>query len=178
MSRIGKIPVDIPKGVTVEMKHGALVAKGPKGQLEYEVPKEFKVEIADDKIRVHRPNDSRKNKALHGLIRTLIRNSVVGVSQGYSKQLNIVGVGYKAQKQGSGVQLNVGYSHPVVFNEIPGIEFDVPNATTIVVKGIDRQVVGQVAANIRSVRPPEPYKGKGIRYADEQVRRKVGKAGA
>ena len=178
MSRVGKIPVDIPKGVKVEINKNLVVVKGPKGQLDYQAPMEFTLKLEDDKFIVERPDDSNKNRALHGLVRTLVRNMVVGVSEGYLKKLEIVGVGYKVVKQGNGIQINVGYSHPVVFEEKDGIEFDVPNQTTIVVKGIDRQAVGQVAANIRSVRPPEPYKGKGIKYADEVIRRKVGKAGA
>ncbi len=178
MSRVGKIPVEIPKGVKVEIKDNFVTVTGPKGKLEYQAPRELTLKLDEDSVTVERPDDSKKNRSLHGLVRVLIRNMVVGVSQGYEKKLEIVGVGYKVAKQGKGIQINVGYSHPVVFEEKDGIEFDVPNQTTIIVKGIDRQAVGQVAANIRSVRPPEPYKGKGIKYADEVIRRKVGKAGA
>ncbi|MFP4499173.1 MAG: 50S ribosomal protein L6 [Vulcanimicrobiota bacterium] len=178
MSRVGNAPVEIPKGVTVEMEGQKIIAKGSKGQLEYLVPDNFNIKIEDNILTVERPGDSRQERSLHGLARNLIRNMVVGVSQGYEKTLEIVGVGYKAAKQGASVQLNVGYSHPLVFKEGDGIEFDVPNQTTVVVKGIDKQKVGQMAANIRGVRPPEPYKGKGIRYQGEYVRRKVGKAGA
>lgn len=178
MSRIGKTPVDIPSGVTVSMQDRKCIVKGPKGKLEYEVPENFKIKINDNQLTVERSGDKREDRSLHGLIRKLIYNMVVGVSQGYTRKLEIVGVGYKASEKGKGIQLNIGYSHPVVFNQIPGIEFEVPNPTSIIVKGIDKQLVGQVAANIRSVRPPEPYKGKGIRYEGEYVRRKVGKAGA
>lgn len=178
MSRIGKTPVDIPKNVTITMSGNTCTVKGPKGELKYDVPENFKVKMDGDVLTVERPGDSKKEKALHGLARTLIKNMTIGVSEGFAKTLTIVGVGYKALAQGTGVQINIGYSHPLVFKDIPGIEFEVPNQTTIVVKGIDKEKVGQVAADIRSVRPPEPYKGKGIKYADEYVRRKVGKAGA
>jgi large subunit ribosomal protein L6 len=178
VSRIGKTPIEVPKDVTVTLDGCKCMVKGPKGQLEHEVPENFKVNIGEGIITIERPNDARRNRALHGLTRNLINNMVVGVSQGFEKRLEIVGVGYKVATKGKGIQLNVGYSHPLFFDPIPGIEFEVPNQTAIVVKGIDRQKVGQVAANIRGVRPPEPYKGKGIRYSDETIRRKVGKAGA
>lgn len=178
MSRVGKIPVEIPKGVEVALKDGVCFVKGPKGELNYRFPDKFVVKLEEGKIIVERPDDTRQNKALHGLARTLIRNMVVGVSSGFEKKLEIIGVGYKVAKQANHIQINVGYSHPVMFEEGNGIEFEVPNQTTIIVKGIDRQVVGQMAADIRGIRPPEPYKGKGIKYSDETVRRKVGKAGS
>jgi large subunit ribosomal protein L6 len=178
VSRIGKTPIEVPKGVTVTLTDRRCVVKGPKGQLEHEVPENFKVNIEDGIITIERPNDARRNRALHGLTRNLINNMVVGVSQGFEKRLEIVGVGYKVAVRGNGIQLNVGYSHPLVFDPGPGIEFEVPNQTAIVIKGIDKQKVGQMAADIRGVRPPEPYKGKGIKYSDERIRRKVGKSGA
>ena len=178
MSRIGKTPIEVPKGVTVTLTGRNCVVKGPKGQMEHEVPENFKVNIEDGIITIERPNDARRNRALHGLTRNLINNMVVGVSQGFEKKLEIVGVGYKVATKGKGIQLNVGYSHPLFFDPMPGIEFEIPNQNAIVIKGIDKQKVGQTAANIRGVRPPEPYKGKGIRYADERIRRKVGKSGA
>ncbi len=178
MSRIGKTPVKIPKGVQVSFKDGKCTVKGPLGTLSLDMPETFKIEMEDGSLKVIRPDDSRKNRALHGLYRNLIRNMVVGVSEGYRKELEIVGVGYKVAKKGKSIQINIGYSHPVEVKEDEGIEFEVPNQTTIVVKGIDKQKVGQVAANIRRIRPPEPYKGKGIRYKGEFIRRKVGKSGA
>jgi large subunit ribosomal protein L6 len=178
VSRIGKMPVEVPKEVTVTMQDRKCIVKGPKGQLEYDVPERFKVNIENSTITIERPSDSKQHKSLHGLVRNLIRNMVVGVSKSFEKKLLIEGTGYKVAAKGTGIQINVGYSHPLIFDAIPGIEFEVPNATTIIVRGIDKQVVGQMAANIRSIRPPEPYKGKGIKYSDEKIRRKVGKAGA
>jgi len=178
VSRIGKTPVQIPAGVTVNMKGNICTVKGPKGELSYRVPENFKVIVDGNHLRVERPGDSRTERALHGLSRNLIRNMVTGVSAGFEKKLEIVGVGYKVAKSGKGIQINIGYSHPLFFKETADIEFDVPNQNTIIVKGIDKEKVGQMAANIRSVRPPEPYKGKGIKYSDEKIRRKVGKAGA
>jgi len=178
VSRIGKMPVQIPTGVAVKLKDKLVTVKGPKGVLSYQAPKNFGIEIDKDKLTVIRPGESKKDKATHGLVRTLIKNMVVGVTEGYSKTLEVVGVGYRATKEGQSVRIYVGYSHPVVVMPEEGIELEIPNNTTIVVKGIDKYLVGQVAANIRSIRPPEPYKGKGIKYSDEYIRRKVGKAGA
>lgn len=178
MSRIGRTPVDVPKGVTIDIQGDKCIVKGPKGQLECPIPRKFKINLEDGVLTVERPGNSREERSLHGLTRNLIRNAVVGVSAGFEKKLEIVGVGYKAAKKGDGVLLNIGYSHPLFFKEENGIEFDVPNQSVIVVKGIDKQAVGQVAADIRGVRPPEPYKGKGIKYEGEYIRRKVGKAGA
>lgn len=178
MSRIGKMPVQIPNGVTISFSGNKVIVKGPKGTLDYTAPENFEIKIEDGTVIVSRPGDSRKEKATHGLVRTLIKNMVEGVSAGYERSLEVVGVGYRVAKQGNGIKLNVGYSHPILVEPEPGIEFDLPSATIIVVKGIDKYLVGQTAANIRRIRPPEPYKGKGIKYTDEQIRRKVGKAGA
>lgn len=178
MSRIGKKPIQIPKGVTVNVLDTKVVVKGPKGELSQSVPKTFKIDIKDGILTVIRPSESKQDKATHGLVRVLLNNMITGVTDGFQKTLEVVGVGYKVAMQGKAVQLNVGYSHPVVLEPQTGIEFDVPNSNTIVVKGIDKCLVGQVAANIRDVRRPEPYKGKGIKYSDEVIRRKVGKAGA
>ena len=178
MSRIGKIPVTVPAGVEVTIEGQDVRVKGPKGELTHTVAEPITVAKAEDgALSVERPNDERRSKALHGLSRTLISNMVIGVTDGYEKKLEIVGVGYKAQPQGTGLVINVGYSHPVNFPAPDGISFDVPAPTKITVKGIDKQKVGQVAADIRAVRPPEPYKGKGIRYENEVVRRKEGKTG-
>jgi len=178
MSRIGKMPVSIPKGVTVKLNGDLVVVKGPKGELNYTLPRNFKVEMDAETLKVIRPGETREDRSLHGLARNLIRNMVVGVSEGYVRTLEIVGVGYKATPQGKALKLYVGYSHPVVVEPEPGIELEAPSVSTIVVKGIDKNKVGQFAANVRAIRPPEPYKGKGIKYAEEVVRRKVGKAGA
>jgi large subunit ribosomal protein L6 len=179
MSRIGKKPVEIGKGVDVTVNGRAIRVKGPKGDLTFNAHPEMLVKIEDGAVVVERPSDNASHKALHGLTRTLIANMVAGVTTGYKKTLEIVGVGYKAEKSGKGIKLTVGYSHTVQFDAPPGITFETPNPTTLVISGADKQMVGQVAAEIRLVRPPEPYKGKGIRYSDEQVRRKAGKtAGA
>jgi len=179
MSRIGKMPIKIPDGVKVDISsEGKITVKGPKGELNYSIPERFKVEISDGQMTVLRPGESRKDRATHGLVRTLIRNMVVGVTEGYSRKLKVVGVGYKIALQGNKLQLNVGYSHPVAVEARPGISFELPEPNTIVVKGIEKYLVGQVASDIRNIRPPEPYKGKGIRYFDEVIQRKVGKAGA
>lgn len=178
MSRIGKLPVSIPAGVTITVADGNSVAvKGPKGELSQKISNKLNLKQEDGQLIVERPSDQKEYRALHGLSRTLINNMVIGVTEGYSKTLEISGVGYRAQLQGKKLVLSVGFSHPVEFDEIPGITFEVPNATTIIISGIDKQLVGQVAANVRIVRPPEPYKGKGIHYADEHVRRKDGKTG-
>ena len=178
MSRIGREPVAIPAGVTVTVAEGNVVTvKGPLGELTETYNSALTITVEGDKVLVARPNDEKENRALHGLTRTLINNMVIGVSKGYEKKLEIVGVGYRVEKQGAKIVLGIGYSHPVVFEEKNGIKFEVPDQTTIVVKGINKQAVGQVAAVIRSTRPPEPYLGKGIKYTGEKIRRKAGKTG-
>ncbi len=177
MSRIGKQPIAIPSGVQVTIAEGAVRVKGPKGELSYTLPEPITAAMQDGTIVLTRRDDERQTRALHGLARSLVANMVRGVSAGYERTLELHGTGYRAAKSGRNVVLTVGYSHPVEIAPPPGIELDVPNATTVVVKGADKQLVGQVAANIRAVREPEPYLGKGIRYAGERVRRKVGKAG-
>ena len=179
MSRIGKLPVEVPKGVEVSLKGRTFSAKGPKGSLSLDVHPEIEVKVQDGKVTVHRPSDHTRHKALHGLVRSLVSNMVTGVSEGFSKTLEIVGVGYRADVSGKGITVQVGYSHPIQYPAPEGISLECPNQTTIVVSGADKQKVGQTAAEIRAFRPPEPYKGKGIRYQGEQVRRKAGKtAGA
>jgi len=177
MSRIGKKPIDIPSGVEVKIDGNVITVKGPKGSLTKEIHPEMIVKIENNQILVQRPSDERHHKALHGLTRTLIANMVEGVTKGYEKVLEIVGIGYRAQKQGKKLILNVGYSHPVEIEEPAGITIEVPDQNRIVVKGIDKQQVGDFAANIRKVREPDPYLGKGIKYADEVLRLKEGKAG-
>ena len=177
MSRIGKLPVPVPKGVDVEVEGSTVKVKGSKGELVREFSDRVAIEVKDGQIVVSRVDDTRESRAHHGLARALANNMVIGVSNGYAKTLKIVGVGYRASAQGQGIELQVGFSHPVKIEGVEGISLDVPDQTTIVVGGIDKELVGQVAANIRKVRPPEPYKGKGIRYEDEYVRRKAGKAG-
>ncbi|MDO4633096.1 MAG: 50S ribosomal protein L6 [Eubacteriales bacterium] len=177
MSRIGRMPVVIPAGVTVEIAEGNKVTvKGSKGTLERVLPAEMEIKMEDGHVIVNRPNDLKKMKSLHGLTRTLIHNMVVGVSEGYTKVLEVNGVGYRAQKQGKKLVLSLGYSHPVEMTDPEGIE-TVVDGNKITVKGIDKEKVGQFAAEIREKRAPEPYKGKGIKYADEVIRRKVGKTG-
>jgi large subunit ribosomal protein L6 len=177
MSRIGKQPITIPSGVEVTLDGAHVTVKGPKGTLEHEAPPTITVTREGDDIVVSRPDDARQNRALHGLTRSLVANMVQGVSEGYSRDLEIVGVGYRAIAQGpSKLELQLGFSHPVHFDAPDGITFEVPQATKITVRGFDKQLVGQVAANIRKIRKPEPYKGKGIRYADERVLRKAGKS--
>ncbi|MGI6118787.1 MAG: 50S ribosomal protein L6 [Bilifractor sp.] len=177
MSRIGRMPVAVPDGVSVDIKEGNVVTvKGPKGTLERALPKEMNISLEENHVVVKRPNDLKKNKALHGLTRSLIYNMVEGVTKGYEKTLEINGVGYRASKQGKKLVLNLGYSHPVEMEDPEGIE-TVVNGNKIAVKGISKEKVGQYAAEIRGKRGPEPYKGKGIKYADEVIRRKVGKTG-
>lgn len=179
MSRIGRTPIPIPAGVDVKIDEGNHVTvKGPKGTLERDLVPQIKVEVDGAVIRVTRPNDNKQNRSLHGLTRTLVANMVEGVTNGFSKTLEINGVGYRAAKEGKKLILNVGYSHQVDVEEIDGITIDVPNANTVVINGIDKQLVGQFAADVRNVRPPEPYKGKGIKYSTEVIRRKEGKTGA
>jgi large subunit ribosomal protein L6 len=175
MSRIGRKPIELPAGVTVAISPGRVQVNGPLGELSQMVPARMQIEKGESEIVVSRPTERGEDRALHGLTRTLIANMVQGVTQGFEKHLEIQGVGYRAQLKGSDLELAVGYSHAVVIKPRDGISFDVPVPTQVVVKGIDKQMVGQTAAEIRKVRPPEPYKGKGIRYRDEQVRRKVGK---
>ncbi|GFP34943.1 large subunit ribosomal protein L6 [Candidatus Hakubella thermalkaliphila] len=178
MSRIGKRPIPIPPGVEVSVEEGKILVRGPRGVLEMELSPGITVKVENDQVAVQRESDSLKHRSLHGLYRSLINNMVVGVSDGFSKTLEIRGVGYRATKSGNRLELSVGYSHPVVFEEPEGISFEVPNPTTVIVKGMDRQQVGNMAARIRVVRKPEPYKGKGIRYLGEYVRHKAGKTGA
>jgi large subunit ribosomal protein L6 len=175
MSRIGKRPIEVPAGVTVTLDAGRVTVHGPKGELRQDVPQRMQIEQEDGTIVVTRPTERGEDRALHGLTRTLIANMVEGVTKGFEKKLEIQGVGYRATLQGTNLELNVGYSHPVRITPRQGIEFEVPVPTQVVVRGIDKQLVGQTAAEIRKVRPPEPYKGKGIRYDGEYVRRKVGK---
>ena len=176
MSRIGKNPVPIPQGVEVTMDGRLLRVKGPKGELTQEIHPDITVSVEDGEVRVTRPDDEREHRALHGLFRSLIANMVTGVTEGYVRRLEIVGVGYRAAKQGDGLRLQLGYSHPIEVDAPEGITFDVPTPTRITVSGASKQQVGQVAANIRALRKPEPYKGKGIRYEGELIRRKSGKA--
>src|SRR5437899_619086 len=175
MSRIGRQPIELPSGVNVSLLPGRVMVNGPLGELTQEVPARMKIEQAESVITVSRPTERGEDRALHGLTRTLIANMVEGVTKGFEKRLELQGVGYRAALAGSNLELQVGYSHTVRITPRQGIEFEVPTPTQVVVKGIDKQVVGQTAAEIRKVRPPEPYKGKGIRYEGEHVRRKVGK---
>ena len=175
MSRIGKQPIDVPEGVTVVIEPEIVRVNGPKGELEERVSREISVEQDDGQLLVKRPTDRGEHRALHGLTRSLVANMVQGVTEGFEKRLQIQGVGYRAALKGRDVELTVGYSHPVSIPAPAGIDFEVPQPTQIVVRGISKQAVGEVAARIRKVRPPEPYKGKGIRYDDEQITRKVGK---
>lgn len=178
MSRIGKQPVAIPAGVDVKVDAGNLVTvKGPKGTVTQQLHKNMIIKVEGATATISRPNDEAENKALHGLTRTLLNNMIVGVTDGYSKQLEIVGVGYRAQKSGKTLTLNLGHSHPVTFEDGNGVTFEAPQPNIVIVKGVDKQVVGQVAAQVREKRPPEPYLGKGVKYADERIRRKAGKAG-
>ncbi|MGI6365867.1 MAG: 50S ribosomal protein L6 [Bacillota bacterium] len=178
MSRIGKKPVELPAGVQVSVSDANIVTvKGPLGQLEQQMPRDIQISIEDNQALVTRPSDEKHHRALHGLTRSLLANMVEGVTKGYVRNLELVGVGYRAALQGKDLSLTVGYSHPVVIKAPQGIEFEVPAPNKISVKGIDKQAVGQIAAEIRAVRKPEPYLGKGIKYEGEQIRRKVGKAG-
>jgi large subunit ribosomal protein L6 len=175
MSRIGKMPVQIGKGVEVKKSNGTLTVKGPKGELSLEVHPAMTVVVDEAEVRVERPSDQKEHRALHGLTRSLIANMMTGVTAGFSKTLEIVGVGYRADAKGKGITLNLGFSHTIDYQPVEGITLECPNQTTVVVSGIDKQKVGQTAAEIRAFRPPEPYKGKGVRYQDEHVRRKAGK---
>ena len=175
MSRIGKMPVVLPKGVEVKQANGTLSVKGPKGSLQLSAHPDMNVVIDGGEVRVERPSDEKQHRALHGLTRSLITNMVIGVTDGFAKTLEIVGVGYRADLKGKGLTLSLGFSHTIEYTPDDGISLECPNQTTIVVSGIDKQKVGQAAADIRAFRPPEPYKGKGIRYKGEHVRRKAGK---
>jgi large subunit ribosomal protein L6 len=178
VSRIGRMPVPVPKGVNVEIKGSYVHVKGPKGELEHTFPAAMQISMKDEIIEVTRPSDERTHRALHGMTRAIISNMVVGVSTGFEKILEINGVGYRAEVDGKNLVLNVGYSHPVVVEPPEGIEFEVDmRIRQIKIKGYDKQMIGQIAANIRKIRPPEPYQGKGIKYLDERIRRKAGKAG-
>ena len=176
MSRIGKQPITIPAGVEVKVEDGLVTVKGPKGELSQQVADGITVTVEDGSVSLTRADDSRENRSFHGLYRTLVNNMVLGVTEGFEKRLELVGVGYRAALKGSDLEMQLGYSHPVLMTPPEGISFEVPDQTHIVVKGIDKQQVGQVAADVRKWRKPEPYKGKGIRYEGEQVRHKVGKA--
>jgi large subunit ribosomal protein L6 len=178
MSRIGRKPVTVPKGVTLQVQGNTVAVKGPRGELRRSLHPEMQIALANDQFTVTRPSEEKRHKALHGLTRTLVQNMVEGVSKGFSKSLEIQGVGYKAEAKPYGVNLIVGYSHPVKYEAPKGIKITVDNNTMVKIEGADKELVGQVAAELRSVRPPEPYKGKGIRYVGEQVRRKAGKTGA
>lgn len=178
MSRIGKLPVNIPDGVEVKLQGTDIVVKGPKGTLSQRMLKDIKVEIVDKQILCSPQNEDRKTRAAWGLCRVLMYNMVTGVSTGFKKELSIVGVGYRAEMKGKNLTIHIGYSHPILVFPREGIEFSIEGPTKVIVSGIDKQLVGQVAADIREIRSPEPYKGKGIRYTDEQVQRKAGKAGA
>ncbi|MEW5952245.1 MAG: 50S ribosomal protein L6 [Bacillota bacterium] len=178
MSRIGRQPINLPQGVDVQIDNNNIRVKGPKGEMQREIHKDIVVRMEDGKLLVERPTENKLHRSLHGLTRTLVNNMVVGVTQGFEKKLELVGVGYRASKQGNKLVLAVGYSHPVEIEPPRGLEIEVPAPTKISVKGIDKEMVGALAANIRSVREPEPYKGKGIKYEGETIRRKVGKAGA
>ena len=175
MSRIGNKPITVPEGVELKIDGQHILVKGAKGTLERDVEPEISMSLDGNVLTVSRSSEDRKNRSLHGLTRTLINNMIMGVQNEYTKELQINGVGYRVQKQGNDLNLSLGYSHPVIYKAPQGISFDVPNANTIIVKGIDKEIVGQVAAEIRSKRPPEVYRGKGIKYADEVIRRKVGK---
>ncbi|MSS64087.1 50S ribosomal protein L6 [Velocimicrobium porci] len=178
MSRIGRMPIAVPAGVTVDIaENNKVTVKGPKGTLERVLPAEMQIKLEGSEITVSRPNDLKKMKSLHGLTRTLINNMIIGVTDGYEKVLEINGVGYRAAKQGKTLTLSLGYSHPVVMEDPEGLEITVDGQNKIIVRGIDKEKVGQYAAEIREKRAPEPYKGKGIKYADEVIRRKVGKTG-
>jgi len=177
MSRIGKAPINLPGGVEVSIAGRTVTVKGPKGTLSRDIPGDIVVRKEENTLVVERPNDERTNRSLHGLSRTLVTNMVVGVTEGFTKELEIVGVGYRAEAQGQNLRLALGFSHPVIVPAPDGISFEIPAQTRVIVKGIDKELVGQVAANIRSIRKPEPYKGKGVRYLNERILRKAGKTG-
>ncbi len=175
MSRVGKKPITVPSGVEFTVKENVVTVKGPKGTLTKEFNKNLEIKLEDGQIVVERPNEEKQVRAIHGTTRALINNMISGVSEGFRKTLNLVGVGYRAAAKGKGLEISLGFSHPVIIDEIPGITFTVEKNTVIHIDGIEKELVGQVAANIRAKRPPEPYKGKGVKYADEHIRRKEGK---
>lgn len=177
MSRVGKKPIAVPAGVTLTLNGSELTVKGPKGTLVKEFHSDIKINISENEVVVERPTDNKLHRSLHGTTRALVANMVTGVSEGFTRTLELVGVGYRAAKAGNGVTLSLGFSHPVEISPEAGIEIEVPNQTTLIIKGINKERVGQVAAEIRAIRKPEPYKGKGIKYSDEVVRRKEGKKG-
>ncbi|MFN3948296.1 50S ribosomal protein L6 [Microbacterium sp.] len=177
MSRIGRLPIDIPAGVTVSVNGREVSVKGPKGELELTVAQPLEVSVDENQILVTRPDDERESRSLHGLTRTLINNNIIGVTQGYSKGLEVVGTGYRVAQKGSSIEFALGFSHPVLIEPPAGITLTVEGNNKVTVSGIDKQAVGEAAANIRKIRKPEPYKGKGVRYAGEVVRRKAGKSG-
>ena len=176
MSRVGRSPINIPESIQVEIKGDTIIAKGTKGELQEKIHSDMNVRIEGQTINVERRSDNKFHRSLHGLTRSLINNMIIGLTEGYTKRLEIVGVGYRAEMKGKIVTFRLGFSHPIYFVPPEGIEFEIPAPNTVIINGIDKQLVGQVAAKIRSFRPPEPYKGKGIRYDDEYVRRKAGKA--
>ncbi|NCN06709.1 MAG: 50S ribosomal protein L6 [Candidatus Pacebacteria bacterium] len=178
MSKIGRTPISIPSGVTLTQADGEMRVVGPKGALVVAIPTGISFSQTPEEITVNRANDTRQSRANHGLIRSLLQNAIVGVSEGFTKTLKLVGTGYRAQSKGAGISLALGFSHPITQDAVPGIKFEVPDTETIIITGIDKQQVGQLAAELRSKRPPEPYKGKGIRYESEKVKRKQGKAAA
>ena len=179
MSRIGRAPITVPAGVEVKVdEHNHITVKGPKGTLERTLVPQMKIDVEAGVIHVSRPDDTKENRSLHGLTRTLIDNMVVGVTHGFEKKLEINGVGYRATKEGKNLVMNLGFSHQVIMEEVPGITIEVPGPNKIIINGCDKQQVGQFAAEVREKRPPEPYKGKGIKYTDEVIRRKAGKTGA
>ena len=177
MSRIGRKPIALPAGVEVKVADNTITVKGPKGTLTQNIHPNMTVAVEGNEILVTRPNDEQENRSLHGLTRSLIANMVEGVTNGFTKELDVNGVGYRVQKQGKDLVMNLGYSHQVIVSEIPGITIEVPNPNKIIIAGADKQLVGQFAAEVREKRPPEPYKGKGIKYTDEVIRRKEGKTG-
>jgi len=178
MSRIGRLPVPVPTGVTVKLESGVFTAKGKLGELSLKVHRDLTVDVGESEVVVTRPTDQKLHRSLHGLTRTLINSAIVGVSEGFSKTLEIVGVGYRAELKGKDLVMNLGHSHPHTIQPAEGITFEVPEPTKVVIKGADKQKVGQVAADVRGLRPPEPYKGKGVKYQGEFIRRKAGKAAA
>jgi len=178
VSRIGRKPISLPAGVEVKIEDNVITIKGPKGVLSQSIPEDISIELKENELLCTRPSDAKRHRAMHGLTRALVANMVTGVTTGFEKKLEMVGVGYRAQMQGSKLVLNIGYSHPIEIDPPQGVEFEVPAVTRITVKGIDKQLVGNTAADIRALRKPEPYKGKGVRYENEVVRRKAGKSGA
>lgn len=178
MSRIGRKPISLPPSVEIKIEDGVITVKGPKGVLSQSIPEDITIEQQESELLVTRPSDAKKHRAFHGLTRALVANMVTGVTAGFEKKLEMVGVGYRAQMQGNKLVINIGFSHPIEIEPPAGIEFEVPAVTKITVKGIDKQLVGNTAADIRAIRKPEPYKGKGLRYENEVIRRKAGKTGA